>query len=86
MIKTDWVKRTYKRETAVTLLIIWVMMTLASTFRFLIFYPDNPVLLTAMGSAFGTIYSIATTMIFLFAGAAFGMDYYAKQLKPMGAA
>lgn len=76
-----WTHRTFKREGAVILLAVWLLLTLASAFRFLVAYPDAAVL-AAMGAAWGPVYATATTMIFLFAGAAFGMDAYAKQLKP----
>ncbi len=79
-----WKERTFKREGAVILLALWLVLTLASVARFLVWYPDAATL-GAMGAAWGPIYATATTMIFLFAGAAFGVDAYAKQLKPPGA-
>jgi uncharacterized membrane protein YkgB len=79
-LRQDWEERTYKREIAVLGLGVWLVLTLITTLRFLIIPPDVATL-NAMGTAFNPIYTIATTMIFVFAGAAFGIDAYAKQIK-----
>lgn len=73
-------EKTYKREIATAGLGVWFLLTTIATFRYLIFPPDVATL-NAMGTAFGGVYTIATTMIFVFAGAAFGIDAYAKQIK-----
>lgn len=80
-MRDDWEQRTYKREIAVCGLIIWFLLSVIATLRFLIIPPTDVAMLTAMGNAFSSIYTIATTMIFVFAGAAFGIDAYTKQIK-----
>ena len=83
-MRQQWEEKTFKRETAMIGLAVWFVMTVIATTTFLIlpfFSTIDAVKLTAMGSAFGNIYTIATTMIFVFAGAAFGVDAYAKQIK-----
>lgn len=80
-IRHRWDERTFKREIAVLGLTFWLLLSVIATLRFLIVPPADVVMLTAMGTAFSSIYTIATTMIFVFAGAAFGIDAYAKQIK-----
>lgn len=67
-----WTERTFKREAAVVLLLFWCALT-----GRMFFFP----IAVEMVSALGTAYGAATTMIFLFAGAAFGVDAYVKQIK-----
>ena len=76
-----WEERTFKREIAVCGLLVWSLLTVVVTLRFLIIPPTDVAMLTAMGNAYSSVYTIATTMIFVFAGAAFGIDAYAKQIK-----
>jgi uncharacterized membrane protein YGL010W len=74
-VGNHWGEHTFKREMALVGFVAWLTLT------FYYFSMRDPALVTAFSSG----YSVATTMIFLYIGSAFGMDFYAKQLKPVGA-
>lgn len=60
--------KTFKREVAIVFAIFWLLIT------FRIFFVLEPESITA----YSEFYKSMTTMIFLFLGAAFGMDFYKK--------
>lgn len=68
--------KTWKREVAMTLLGFWMFVTTA-VFVFGLFGGA----ITVLG-ALSAFYGITTTAIFGFAGAAFSMDAWAKQVVP----
>lgn len=68
-ISNSWSKRTFKRETAVILLIFWAVLTLK------LFFWSNEALIGALGTAYGT----ATTLVGMFVMGAFGLDALFKQ-------
>jgi polyferredoxin len=82
-VKDTWETKTYKREIAIVLLLIWLLLTMLSAGRFLLFYPEPPVM-QAMAAAWGPIYSTMTTTILTFAGWVFSLDAYAKQIAARG--
>ncbi len=71
--RSAWSRRTGKRETALCLLLFWIAVS-AKIF----FWTYDVAILTALG----TLYTSMTTMVFLYVGSVFGMDYYAKQVIP----
>lgn len=71
--RTAWSRRTGKRETALLLLAFWVAVSIR-----IFFYISDVAILTSLG----TLYTSMTTMVFLYVGSVFGMDYYAKQVIP----
>lgn len=78
-IKSGWTTRTFKREVAVTLLLFWAGITVLLTLKMTLWATD-PAIITAIGTAYGPIHSSITTMVMAFAGLAFGLDAWSKQL------
>jgi hypothetical protein len=78
-IRWGWSVRTFKREVAVALLAFWMLITSIMTARIAIFTTDAATI-TAIGAAWGPMYSSITTMVITFAGFAFGLDAVSKQL------
>jgi hypothetical protein len=66
--------RTLKRELAVLGLAFWAALTCR------LFWGASPELIGALSTAYGT----ASTSIWLFAAAAFGIDSYVKQVMQRG--
>lgn len=81
-IRSGWTIRTFKREVAIALLAFWMLISLIAAARIMVF-PTDAATITAIGAAWGPMYSSITTMVITFAGFAFGMDAVSKQL--MGA-
>jgi len=73
-IKNSWVDRSFKREMASILLMFWGVITVK------LFFWSTETMVTALIGAYGT----ASTLVGMFAMAAFGFDAYIKQLKPGG--
>lgn len=71
--RSAWSRRTGKRETALILLAFWMAVSIR-----VFFYTNDVAILTSLG----TLYTSMTTMVFLYVGSVFGMDYYAKQVIP----
>lgn len=71
-VAEDWLKRTYKREVALLLIVFWIVITSK------LFFWSSESLINALMTVYGT----STTMIGMFAAAAFGFDAYIKQFVP----
>lgn len=65
-------RRTFKRELASGLLVFWALMTIR------LFWWAEAGMVDALGAAYGAM----TLAVFGFAAGAFGLDCYAKQIKP----
>ena len=65
----SWIRRSWKREVATLLLLVWALPTL---YLFIMASVDRM-------NAAGGLYSIMTTAVFTFALGAFGLDAWFKQ-------
>lgn len=70
-VACGWRDRTFKREIAVMALLFWAVLTLR------VFWFADAILIGALGTAYGT----ASTSIWLYVAAAFGMDAFSKQIR-----
>lgn len=67
--------KTFKRELAVAMLAFWTVVT------YRVFWELDAEMIGALGTAYGT----ASTSIWLYVAAAFGIDAWAKQVRRAGA-
>lgn len=79
--KTVWVEGTFKRQLAVIMLAFLGLITLFYFGRILVFTPSDAAVIGAIGAAIGPVYSALATMVVSFAGLAFGLDAWAKQIQ-----
>lgn len=71
-ISRSWAMRSWKREIASLLLVVWSIITLR-----LFCFPASDTFIAAVVG----LYSIATPAVFTFAIGAFGFDAYIKQVR-----
>jgi hypothetical protein len=82
--KRTWNTGTFKRELATIMLAFLGVVSLAYVVLLFILglsAASDPAKINAIGSAFGAMYGTLATMVLSFAGLAFGLDSWAKQIK-----
>lgn len=82
--KRTWSAGTFKRELAAIMLVFLGLVSVAYIvllFILALSAGSDPAKISAVGSAFGSMYGTLATMVLSFAGLAFGLDSWAKQIK-----
>lgn len=80
--RRSWNDGTFKRQIANIMLAFLGVLALVYWARILVFTPTDAVVINAIGAAISPVFSSLATMIVGFAGLAYGLDAWAKQINP----